>query len=1227
MKRFTTLLFALLIFGFTNAQTLKYSYSFDTPTVKKEKLGYSQLIYENCRNLGAEGSPSIPLFAADILLPQNTEIQSIKIVSTNYYQKIADIKIKPASRQFPLSKPDNNYVVTPNEAIYNSNNIFPENKLNNFNTHFLAGHSIGSFTICPIEYTPSENKVKFIKNIEVEITLKSTNKAANNLRTNSNIKNRITKIVDNPAALKNYSYTKDLSEYDILLISNNVLLPEFQDYIDFKTSTGYAIATVTVENIYTSYSGADNQEKIRNCITDYYQNYGISYVILGGDADPATPVVPHRGFYSNTEYGYDDSDIPSDMYFSCLDGNWNTNGNGYWGEPGEDDLYAEVSIGRLCVDNATEIENSTHKLYMYQNEPVIDDIEKALMIGELLWDGIWGKMYKTQIETGGTFDGYTTIGIGEEMAIEQLYEQDGNWSHSQVFAQYNTTGVNLLNHLGHCDVTYNMTMYNSDINTTNFQNNGVTRGYAIEYSQGCYCGSYDNRTTTGSYTDDCFSEVMTGFENGNVAFISNSRYGWGDNTGTNGSSHYYDREFFDAIFGENITQIGDADRDSREDNIGYIDYGANRWCMYETTLFGDPSMDIWTAQPTSITANYNAAVSIGTTQITFITDAPYARVGLMQNGELIGRGVADETGTAIVNMFEAITSAEIIDVSIIAHNRNRVLETISVFSDQPYVIYNSNIINDNSGNSNGLADYSESIILTVAMQNVGTVGTSNVEVTLSTTDEYITITDATESYGSFSAEQTIELTNVFAFDIADNVPDAHVVLFTVTAVSAGTEWQSNFTMIMNAPVLQIAFNQIDDNSSTVAFVSTPITEIDFGASYNYDITIEGNAGDGDGMLDAGETASITINTANNGHADLFDATCTLTSTSEYVTINTTEFNFETIAVGDELPAVYSITINEDTPIGQTIELIFTLVGGEYQEIFIFNPSIGLQIEDFETGDFLSYNWIIDAGNADWTIDTDAYEGTNSAKSGTITDDQYSELSITCDVSADGEISFWSKVSSEVDYDYLRFYIDANQQDQWAGNTSWAEQTYDVSAGLHTFKWIYEKDGSVTNGSDCAWVDFITFPGFSSASKSKGIVITAPTLPTWLEINDNGDGTANLHGTAPTENSLHEVIIQAVGTGEPVRQEYEIQVGLVSINSNVGIIKFYPNPTTDNLNIQLPNTSDNAQIIISDISGKIIHQSTIKNHQTTIDLSNQAKGVYTIKLTIDNEIINQKIIVE
>nr|MBC8384765.1 T9SS type A sorting domain-containing protein [Candidatus Cloacimonadota bacterium] len=68
-----------------------------------------------------------------------------------------------------------------------------------------------------------------------------------------------------------------------------------------------------------------------------------------------------------------------------------------------------------------------------------------------------------------------------------------------------------------------------------------------------------------------------------------------------------------------------------------------------------------------------------------------------------------------------------------------------------------------------------------------------------------------------------------------------------------------------------------------------------------------------------------------------------------------------------------------------------------------------------------------------------------------------------------------KVSSEANYDYLRFYIDNQLIDEWSGEVGWSEENYNVSVGEHTFTWTYFKDQGVVGGDDCAWIDYITFP--------------------------------------------------------------------------------------------------------------------------------------------------------
>ena len=83
------------------------------------------------------------------------------------------------------------------------------------------------------------------------------------------------------------------------------------------------------------------------------------------------------------------------------------------------------------------------------------------------------------------------------------------------------------------------------------------------------------------------------------------------------------------------------------------------------------------------------------------------------------------------------------------------------------------------------------------------------------------------------------------------------------------------------------------------------------------------------------------------------------------------------------------------------------------------------------------------------------------------------------VVSNGDISFWKRVSCEDDpnnnFDYLSFLIDGIEQERWDGEVAWSEDSYPVSAGVHTFKWEYSKDGYVSSGQDCAWIDYIVFP--------------------------------------------------------------------------------------------------------------------------------------------------------
>lgn len=253
-------------------------------------------------------------------------------------------------------------------------------------------------------------------------------------------------------------------------------------------------------------------------------------------------------------------------------------------------------------------------------------------------------------------------------------------------------------------------------------------------------------------------------------------------------------------------------------------------------------------------------------------------------------------------------------------------------------------------------------------------------------------------------------------------------------------------------------------------------------------------GNSNGYIDPGETIDAIVSIRNNGALPAIGVQGTVSCTSTYVTINNATENFGDLNSGEEASGTFTFTVSSNTPIGEllNLDLLVEANAGTYTIDFDIPCQVGVSIEDFESNGFDSFDWEF-AGNANWTISTDAYEGSYCAQSGTISHNQSTSLILTAEVVADGEISFYRKVSSESSYDYLKFYLDGNELGSWSGTSAWVQESYPVSAGNHTFKWEYTKDMSVSSGQDCGWIDYIVFPPIAVSVIDPGFVSGNVTL--------------------------------------------------------------------------------------------------------------------------------------
>lgn len=135
-------------------------------------------------------------------------------------------------------------------------------------------------------------------------------------------------------------------------------------------------------------------------------------------------------------------------------------------------------------------------------------------------------------------------------------------------------------------------------------------------------------------------------------------------------------------------------------------------------------------------------------------------------------------------------------------------------------------------------------------------------------------------------------------------------------------------------------------------------------------------------------------------------------------------------------------------------------------------------EDFEDDSFA-----VELGG-DWARTNTVYHtGTYGYKSKTITHNQSSVLQMTVNLTEEGSISFWYKVSSEGGYDFLKFCIDGTEKLKESGMVDWKQVSYPLTAGAHTLKWIYSKDGSVSSYQDSAYIDDVIIGGVTGSAVS------------------------------------------------------------------------------------------------------------------------------------------------
>jgi hypothetical protein len=436
-----------------------------------------------------------------------------------------------------------------------------------------------------------------------------------------------------------------------------------------------------------------------------------------------------------------------------------------------------------------------------------------------------------------------------------------------------------------------------------------------------------------------------------------------------------------------------------------------------------------------------------------MVDVEDARVALLQNGNLLASGIV--SGGMCTLEFDALSTPLPLQVSVTAFNRIPYQGVINVIvPDGAFLIYESNVVNDENGNNNQLADYNENFFLNISTLNVGNADPGPVTGILSVESAFVTLNGPTGCVFYPSANPEIYASeDCFSVQVADGVADGTVVQFNLQLTSeSGNSWTVIIPLTLHAPEIEVN-----------------------------DFELVELSGNGNGRADAGEQIRILIPNRNVGSATSVSGSATLSHSTPALQTLAEELTPDAMDAGSEFIAAYDYQIPADFAVPASVPFVYSVMFGMYDADFTFNLPVGELVEDFENG-FPSVLWS-NSGDFPWVEDQSVvFEGATSMKSGSVDHLGQSDLFLSGDVTEAGEIRFNYKVSSEEGYDFLRFYIDGVEMGSWSGLVDWTEISFPVSTGLHEFQWSYTKDDIVASNEDAAWIDFVHLPAMEEGSQ-------------------------------------------------------------------------------------------------------------------------------------------------
>lgn len=990
------------------------------------------------------GNPELPVLSRLISIPENCTARI----------KISDVSkeiITPSSNNFKgilyprqagetknIQKQRSEFLI--NKTEYSRHGFAKSDTVKVELIGKIRNRQLATLLIYPVRYDPYSNKIEVIRSMKIEVIFVAAKGSLSTASTNNPF--LLDQSVDR--SIINYNPSDVVTRYSdqpvkMIIITDPAFKKNLEPFFRWKTQKGYKLTvlykgTGKVGSTYAQLK--DTLTKIYNSATS--SNPAPEYLLLIGDVSR----IPKSE-------GNGTSNI-SDMYYGEF------NGNG--------DYIPDMYIGRLPVSDTIQLKTVIGKIIQYEKFQFADT----------------NKFYTRAIASAGNDAGYVNYMNGQvkyevsnylnlENNINGLpfyYPQSASTSTPDSIKKYINKGVSFINYTGHGDVLGWLGPSLRSVDVSLFQNKNM---YPFVISNACSTAEFDNPGSFGNTMIVTANKGAVGY----IGCTNNSYwdedYYWAVGVGTPNADPKYAE-----------TGLGALDRlfhthgESPSDwylSMGQVNYAGNlsvsgststlKKYYWETyTLLGDPSTIPFIGTPDKFGVSLPDTIPNGIRSLS-LTLAPFAYIAVSHFDTLWDASYASPSGSVVLNLPGRSNDSCLIVIT--GQNRIPLIKTIRIANvTNEFINLTSSSINDDSGNNNGQADYGESLLMDIRIGNLGLGQATGLYAKLTTISNLVKITNDSVMIGTLTGKSEINIPACFGIKVSDNVPDKGSVIMNLTLGDSKTVKNYSIDLSVHGPVLNILNCLIDDSGT----------------------------GNGNLIAEPGETFNLLFKVANSGSCDI-SGTLNILNQPAGLTINSPSVNTGLLQAGKQVIVPVSVRLSPDFVHGGSFDIISLLNCGSYAINKIFSVPVGKTKESFEYQKLTVFPWV-NSTTYPWTITSgQAADGQFSVRSGIIPNSNISRLRLTVNVPVKDTIRFDVKVSSELNYDFLSFWLNGASMDSISGEKGWIEKKYALKEGFNLLEWVYRKDYADTGGDDCGWLDNIRFPStaFINMDLKTGKIVT------------------------------------------------------------------------------------------------------------------------------------------